>query len=61
MNRPKPLNGYLLASALGAIGGGIVVAIATKAIPKIMSAMMEQMMPRMMKQMKENGGCSPET
>jgi hypothetical protein len=37
------LFGYLLAVIIGAIGGGIVVAIATWAIPKIMSGMMHQM------------------
>jgi hypothetical protein len=46
--------GYILAAALGAIGGGAIVAIATKAIPKIMSGMMQNMMARMAK-----GGCNP--
>ncbi len=60
MDQPKQLTGYLLAGVMGAVGGGLFVAIATKAIPKIISGMMEQMMPRMIKQMKESG-CSPET
>jgi hypothetical protein len=33
----------LLAALLGAIGGGIIVALATRAIPKIMGGMMHQM------------------
>ena len=31
--------GYILAAAAGAVAGGIVVARATKAIPKIMAVM----------------------
>ena len=57
--------GYLLAAALGAIGGGIFVVAATRAIPKMMSRMMSQMMPEMMKnmreQMKARGGSSADT
>jgi hypothetical protein len=33
------MKGYILAAAAGAVAGGIVVARATKAIPKIMDAM----------------------
>jgi hypothetical protein len=36
--------GYVLAVLLGAIGGGVAVTIATRAIPKIMSGMMQNMM-----------------
>jgi CheY-specific phosphatase CheX len=43
---------------LGAIGGGLVVAVATKAIPKMMSQMMAGMMQNMMAQMGE-AGCDP--
>ena len=46
--------GYVLAALLGAIGGGLVVLLATRAIPKMMS----QMMAHMGAQMKE-GGCEP--
>lgn len=46
--------GYILAAALGALGGGAIVAIATKAIPKMMSGMMQKMMARM-----AEGGCNP--
>ncbi len=50
--------GYVIAALFGAIGGGIIVALATRAIPKIMAQMMSQMMPKMMAQMGE-GDCSP--
>jgi CheY-specific phosphatase CheX len=50
----SPHRGYVLATLLGAIRGGVAVAIATEAIFKIMSAMMQNMMARM----GENG-CSP--
>jgi hypothetical protein len=43
--------GYLLAAVLGAIGGGAVVAIATDAIPRMMSQTMSGMMQNMMAQM----------
>ena len=46
---------YILAAVLGAIGGGAIVALATKAMPKIMSGMMQNMMAHMRK-----GGCDPE-
>jgi hypothetical protein len=48
----------ILAAALGALGGGLVVAIATRAIPKIMSQIMPAMMTNMMAHMGEQG-CSP--
>jgi hypothetical protein len=35
------MKGYILAGAAGAVAGGIVVARATKAIPKIMDMMAE--------------------
>ena len=43
----------------GALGGGILVAIAGKVIPKMMSEMMSGMMSSMMTQMGEEG-CEPE-
>ena len=49
---------YILATFLGVVFGGLVVAIATKAIPKMMSQMMFGMMKNMMSQMGE-AGCSP--
>ena len=35
---------YIAATLLGAIVGGILVALATKAVPRIMSGMMKNMM-----------------
>jgi CheY-specific phosphatase CheX len=49
---------YILAAVLGVLGGGLVVAIATRAMPKIMSQMMSGMMRNMMAPMGE-GGCNP--
>jgi hypothetical protein len=45
--------GYLLAALLGATGGGVVVTIATDAIPMMMAQMMSGMMQNMMAQMGE--------
>jgi CheY-specific phosphatase CheX len=50
--------GYALAAVLGVVGGGLIVALATKAIPKMMSQMMSGMMQNMMARMGE-GGCNP--
>jgi CheY-specific phosphatase CheX len=50
--------GYVLAAALGAIGGGLIVALATKAVPKIASQMMSGMMQNMMARMAK-AGCNP--
>jgi CheY-specific phosphatase CheX len=50
--------GYVLAAALGAMGGGLIVALATRAIPKIASQMMSGMMRNMMAQMAADG-CNP--
>jgi len=47
--------GYLLAAVLGALGGGLVVAVSTKAIPKMVSAIMRNVMARM-----RESGCNPE-
>ena len=46
-----PAMKYVTVAFLGAIGGGLLVAIATRAIPKMMSGMMQNMMG----QMKESG------
>ncbi len=46
---------YALIALLGAIGGGLVVALATRAIPKMMTSIMTGMMQGMMAQMKECG------
>ena len=57
-NKGAHSGGCVLAAVLGVIGGGLVVALATKAIPKMMSQMMSEMMQSMMAQMGE-GGCDP--
>jgi hypothetical protein len=49
---------YIVAASLGAIGGGLIVAIATRAIPKMMSKIMAGMMQNMMAQMSERE-CEP--
>ena len=46
---------YMLAFAVGAIGGGIAIAWATRAMPKIMSGMMQSMMACMREE-----GCDPQ-
>jgi hypothetical protein len=53
-----PLKDYAVAILLGAIGGGLFVTLATKAIPKMMTQMMSGMMKNMMSQMSESG-CDP--
>jgi len=59
MNPTNPhKRNYLIAAIFGAVGGGLFVAITTKAIPKIMQAMMSNMMQDMMGQMGE-AGCDP--
>jgi hypothetical protein len=50
-NTNSPTRGYALAVILGAVGGGLLVAIATKAFPKMMPAIMQNMML----QMRRNG------
>ena len=44
----------MFAVALGAVGGGLMLAIATKAIPKMMPKMMQSMMSHM-----GGEGCNP--
>ncbi len=46
--------GYFLAAGLGAVGGGLLIAVATRAIPKMMAGMMENMMAQM-----GEGDCDP--
>ena len=45
---------YLLTFALGAIGGGLLAAWATRAVPRMMSGMMQNMMVKMREE-----GCDP--
>ena len=49
---------YIVAFLLGAIGGGLLMSLATRAIPRMMSQMMSGMMQNMMAQMSESG-CDP--
>ena len=49
-----------LVTILGAIAVGLVVVLATKAIPKIVSQVMAGMMKNMMAQMREGGGTPSE-
>ena len=59
MSDSKPAyKGYLLAAALGAFGGGVLVAVVTKAIPRMFSQMGGAMMANMMAQMQASG-CDP--
>jgi hypothetical protein len=53
--RISPLKGYLLAAMIGAVGGGLLVALATKAVPMAMSKMMSGIMLQMMGQIRKNG------
>ncbi len=55
-NNPK--QGYIAAFLMGVVGGGHFVALATRALPKMMSQMMAGMMQTMMSQAGE-GGCNP--
>ena len=53
MSSPNTERGrYLVVLILGAVAGGLIVAVATKAIPKIMSGLMEQMMSEMPQKMR---------
>ena len=49
---------YLLAGSIGALVGGILVLVASNAIPKMMSRTMPGMMSSMMSKMGRDG-CSP--
>ncbi len=47
--------GHVVSALLGVFAGALLLAIATKAIPKIMSQTMAGMMQNMMAQMREAG------
>ena len=49
---------YLLAAGIGAVFGGITLAILTKAIPNMMTRVMSEMMRNMMSQSGDDG-CNP--
>lgn len=53
-NANSPTKGYVLAAVLGVMIGGLGVALATKAIPKMFFPMMQQMMTQMQAE-----SCSP--
>jgi hypothetical protein len=46
---------YAVAVLFGAIGGGLFVALITRAIPKMMTQMTSGMMQNMMNRMRESG------
>ncbi len=46
--------GYVLAAGLGALGGALLMALVTHAVPKMMTGMMRSMMAQM-----QEGGCNP--
>jgi hypothetical protein len=58
MSHATNVGKYLLAGSIGAVVGGILVLIASNAIPKMISAMMPEMMSGMMSAMGREG-CSP--
>lgn len=49
---------YLLAALLGALGGGLVVALATRAVPRMASQIMAGRMRDLCAEMGEDG-CDP--
>ena len=49
-----PKQGYILAACAGALGGGIAVALVTKAIPRLVSQIMNEMMSKMPRLMMEH-------
>ena len=53
-NKGSCSKGYMFAVVLGAISGGAIVALATKAVPKVMSGIMRNMMTHMGER-----GCDP--
>lgn len=52
--------GYLLAALIGAAGGGLLVLLASRAIPNLMAGMMAGMMRKMISEIKESGGAADE-
>ncbi len=50
--------GYVLAALAGALGGGLVVALATKAFPRMVAGMASSTMQTMMSRMGQEG-CDP--
>jgi hypothetical protein len=54
-NRQFPAKGYVLALMLGAFGGGLLVILGTKAVPRMMSSIMTAAMQNMKGQMMKVG------
>jgi hypothetical protein len=46
--------GYVLAAGLGALGGALLMALVTRAVPQMMAGVMRSMMAHM-----QEGGCNP--
>ncbi len=60
MTKTYKVNRFLVLSALlGAIGGGVVVIMATRAIPTMISEILSGMMKNMMSHLQA-GGCNPQ-
>jgi hypothetical protein len=57
-NEPILGKGYVLVGVGGIVIGGLTVALATRAIPKIASRVATSMMESMVSRMRE-GGCDP--
>jgi hypothetical protein len=53
--------GYILAALLGAAAGGVIVAVITKALPRMAAQMTSGMMRNMTSKMKEFGFNPAET
>ncbi len=45
---------YMIVAVIGAVGGGVLIAMATRAMPRMMSGMMQKMMTHM-----GGEGCNP--
>jgi hypothetical protein len=56
-----PNRKYAAVAGLGALAGGLFVAIATKAIPRLMSGVVEGMREQMMTCLGEGGQGLPDT
>ncbi len=52
------MKNYAAAVMLGAVGGGLLVALTTRALPRMMTQIMSGMMQTMMSNMSESG-CDP--
>ena len=47
--------GYAIAALLGVVGGGVLVAVATKAVPKMVDGAMSRIRHRMIEHMRRSG------